>query len=379
MARILLDARNITDTPAGVARYAMQLIPELIRLAPHHHFVALRHTSNRKTLGVEGLDEVYVSTPIHNLINYLLGPTTLRSVFEQCGEPDLYHNLFHILPRNVRREIKVVVTLHDLIWIDHARESQDSLTQAWAVKTFASFAIPRALDRADHVICVSEPTRDRALNWLETTPSTVIPHGVGERFFRPPPSPTPLIAKWQKEGAKFAVAIGNAKPYKNLTRVIEAFAEVSEHIDNCHLVLIGNCEGLRPHIERTDMSPRVHLVGFLDDPDLRSFLGHARLFVFPSTVEGFGLPILEAMAMGTPTLVSDREPMRSVAGDAAVRIDPFAVSPMAQEIRDIFENDQRAGRLSEEGKAHASKFLWETTARKTLAVYETTLAAQKNR
>lgn len=368
MARIYLDARNITAQPAGVARYARCLIPELVRLAPEHEFIVIRHDSNPEPIETDGrLKEIFVSQPIDDLSNFLIGHRTLRDVFKKAGAPDIYHDLFHILPRFARRAVgkaKIILTLHDFVWLDHADASQPTFLKARTIEAFARVAIPHALEASDFVISISEPTTRRAAPWLTDGAHATISHGVHESFFEPVPAPTKLLDL--PPGAPYLVAIGNDKPYKNLQRLVEAFANITPDFPNARLVLVGNCNQL------TIPEPAASAVlrpGFLDDATLRCVLGHARAFAFPSLVEGFGLPILEAMAMGIPTLVSDLEPMRTVAGDAAILINPLNTHDIARKLRALLSDDALHARHAELSRTHARTFRWSHTAQKTLAIY----------
>lgn len=377
MARIYLDARNITDRPSGVGRYARSLIPALARQAPQHDYVVIRHGSNRESLEVFGyeLTEVFIDRPIDNLANFALGAPALRRVFAEHGQPDIYHDLFHVLPvgLGLGADFRIVVTLHDLVWIDHPHQSQPNAVAAEAIRAFASMAIPYALRRADHVICVSEPTARRARKWLTRGQCTTVSHGVSPRFFRPAPPPDTVLPELVEDDVPYVVAIGNAKPYKNLDRLIDAFERALDQLDEAHLVLVGDCEGLRRHIEWANLEDRVTLTGFVDDEELRQILGGARLFVFPSLVEGFGLPVLEAMAMGIPAIVSDLEPMRTVAGGAAIEVDPHHTGQMSEAIVRLMTDDDAHADFVERGQRRAAEYRWPLTARKTLQVYKRVL------
>lgn len=379
MARIYLDARNITAQPAGVARYALSLIPELVRQAPEHQFVVIRHASNRTPIQVAGhtLREAFIAPPIDNLYNFVFGAHALRQVFRDFGAPDIYHDLFHIFPlglRLVAPRAKIVVTLHDLVWIDHPHASQPTWLKAESIRAFARLAIPQSLKTADHVICISEPTAQRAAPWLRPQHSSIISHGVSGEFIRPAPPPDPEALGLPAPDTPYIVAIGNAKPYKNLDRLIDAFARIRPTLAHGHLVLIGNCADLRPQVEDSEVAQHITLAGIQSDTQLRSTLGHAAAFVFPSLVEGFGLPILEAMAMGVPTLVSDLEPMRSIAADAALRFDPNHTGALARALRRSLGDAPLRARLIRDGRARAAQFTWPQTARETLAVYARALA-----
>lgn len=390
MARIYLDARNITAQPAGVARYAQSLIPELVRQASHHEFIVIRHSSNQTPLEIPGhatdhrppnLREVFIDLPIDNLLNFLLGRLALTKVFAENGPADIYHDLFHILPRNAARTnptphkpCKIVLTLHDFVWLDHARQSQATLRAAASIQTFARIAIPYALRHADHVISISEPTTRRAADWIDRSRITTISHGVDPVFFQPTEPPTDILPGLITQQTPYIVAIGNHKKYKNLGLLIDAFAKLRAQTQQGHLVLIGDCQPLAPLIARQNLENHITLTGFLSDQQLRQVLGHARAFVFPSLIEGFGLPILEAMAMGIPTVICDREPMRSIAGDAALRFHPYAPSELARILQSIFRNDALHLKLSQASLHRARQFTWPLTAQKTLAVYDQLLA-----
>ena len=126
-------------------------------------------------------------------------------------------------------------------------------------------------------------------------------------------------------------------------------------------------------VEELGLKDRVEMPGFLDDADLRRVVGGARLFVFPSLVEGFGLPTLEAMALGVACAVSELEPMSFVAGDAALKFDPLDPAAIADAIQSVMSDDALHDELCELGKAHAAEFSWEETARRTIDVYESLL------
>ena len=381
--RIYVDARNITENPAGVGRYAMSLIPRLVEQAPEHEWVIIRHDSNQtafvELLNEEGLRaaveagnvrEVWTSVPIDNAKNFALGAGALSKIFDEFGAPDLYHDLFHILPARLSDDLKVVLTLHDFVWMDHAQESQPTWLAAKSIKAFASVAIPYALERADRVISISEPTDLRAQQWLQT-PSTIIMHGVDERFFEPAPEPDRLV-ETMTDGGTYVVAVGNAKPYKNLSTLIDAIALLrARGHENLRACLVGNCAGLVDHAQSSGLKVDrdIFFPGFASDEDLRRYLGHATAFVFPSKVEGFGLPPLEAMAMGTPSIVSNYEPMKTICEGGADLFSPDSPGELADAIERVLVDSAQAFRMSEKARQHAEKFSWDETAAKTLEVY----------
>lgn len=376
MAVIHIDARSITEQPSGIGRYARSLIDAVVEQATDHEFVVLRHRSNQKPLFdpmPPSVTEVPVATPIDGLQNFAVGHRALEAAFARGGTPDLYHSLFHVVPakiRDVLGDTPVVTTLHDFVWLDHPDASQPDWLTARTIQAFARMAIPRTLRVSDRVIAISEPTRRRALDFVDDDRISVISHGVDERFFEPVADPEGEFARLADPNRPTIAAIGNHKRYKNLQVLIDAFARLIEAGTAAQLVLIGDCERLAGHIDATTASEWISVPGVVGDEMLRRMVGCASVFVFPSKVEGFGLPLLEAMAMGVPTVVSDREPMRSIAADAALWFDPDAPQTLARILRRLIENETLAARMARRATRRAGQFRWEKTASRTIRVYE---------
>jgi glycosyltransferase involved in cell wall biosynthesis len=365
MTTVLVDARVIRVNPNGVGRYARALVPRLIELRPDWDWVVLRHSSNRRPLFEAR--EVFVDQSHDGVANFLRGMSAYRYALGR-READVIHSLFHIIPRGLRSR-RTVVTLHDLIWIDHPDLSQPTRLGAFMQSRFASVAIGNSLRAADTVIAVSEATADAATRFVDRDKMTVVPHGVEPRYFEPAPPPGPEVRQLQRDGSRYVVAVGNDKQYKNLQTLIRAVAQLPSDLE-VRLAIVGSAGELRPLARELDVDRRISWLEFLEDDKLRSVLGHASVFVFPSLVEGFGLPPLEAMAMGVPTIVSDLEPMRGVVGDAALRFEPTDAAALAMTLERVLRDEALAAQLSEDGRRRARTFDWDETARATIAVYE---------
>ncbi len=375
MTRIYLDARTITDEPTGVARYSRSLISALLQEAPEHDFVVIRHRSNQQPLMDDpppNLREFPVGYPIDGLKNVLFGHRAVQAAIARGKAPELYHSLFHILPHKIRDVVDapVVTTLHDFVWLDHPDASQPTYLKARAIQAFARAAIPSALRASDRVIAISEPTRRRARHFIDDDAMVTISHGVDASFFEPIGPPTGAFAELVDSTRPTICAVGNHKPYKNLGVLIEAFSRLIDAGVRARLLLIGDCERLGAQIDESTASEWIILTGFVDDAVLRRLLGNARVFVLPSKVEGFGLPLLEAMATGLPSVVADVEPMRSIAGEAGLFFPPDDAAGLARLLQRVLEDDNLADRLAARSRRRAGQFRWAETARRTLDVYE---------
>ncbi len=191
-----------------------------------------------------------------------------------------------------------------------------------------------------------------------------------------PPAPDPgkarrLLGQLGVRGP-FLLAVGTLEPRKNLLRLVAAFAEAAAELPEHHLVVAGPAgwgESLRPEA----VPPRVLLAGPVDEATLHGLYEAADLLAYPSTYEGFGLPVVEAMLHGTPVLTSDRSSLPEVAGDAALLVDPFDEHAIAKGLMELASDGALRERLIAAGRARAAGFTWQATAAATWAAYQEVL------
>ena len=370
--RICLDARNLGPEMAGVGRYILGLVPALARTAPHHQYLVLRHASCAHQIGngLPNVKEVVVEAADDGLGQVLLGHRTLARVFAAHGVPDVYHALFHVLPvfrlAGSNGAPRVVTTVHDLMWLERPFECAPGVRGlgTWVLGR----CLARGLHRADALIAVSEETRKAIIAQTGLDRVRVVHHGVDERFFAAPP---PMPARWPLAGSvPYVIGVGNGKPYKNLALLIRAFAEATRGRQPGKLVLVGDCRGLEPIALEAGVKDTTLFTGLVSEDEVVPLLGHARLFVMPSLREGFGLPIIEAMALGVPVAIADVAPLTEVADSAAMRFDPHDVTGLAAIIARLLEDQACAADWSASSRARASAFHWSKAAAATLEVYE---------
>ncbi|MCP4766466.1 MAG: glycosyltransferase family 4 protein [Gammaproteobacteria bacterium] len=235
------------------------------------------------------------------------------------------------------------------------------------------------LKRARYTICISEHARESTaeLFGIPKERMAVVHHGVDPRF-------QPLDRKESREFIKskysidgpFVLYVGKLESRKNIVRLIDAFAAFSrDNGDGWKLVLTGRrfwgMDGIDAAVKRNELTDSIIEIGYIPAEDLPSLYCAAKIFAFPTLWEGFGLPVLEAMACGTPTITSNISCLPEIAGDGAVLVDPYRVDDIAGAMCDLARNQPDVDAMVERGLKRAGEFTWESTARKTIAAYET--------
>jgi glycosyltransferase involved in cell wall biosynthesis len=237
--------------------------------------------------------------------------------------------------------------------------------------------IKRGLQAARHIICVSQCTLDYTaeLFKLDRSRMSVVHNGVGPEF-QPSDHEAAQAAMAQRHGLKqpYFLFVGKLEARKNIVRILEAFdAFRHECRDPVQLVLAGRrtplTEGLDEIIRQRGLASQVVEIGYVPDADLPLLYRAAHAFVFPTLWEGFGIPVLEAMACGTPVITSNLSSLPEVAADAALLVDPRRSDDIAQAMLRLWREPALHRELTTRGLANASRFSWERTARETSAVY----------
>jgi glycosyltransferase involved in cell wall biosynthesis len=268
---------------------------------------------------------------------------------------DLFHGLNQRLPRiRMRRS---VATFHDLFVISGEYSSAEFRAR------FTEQARDAA-ERADAVIAVSEFTRGQVISLLGVEPTRVhvVHHGIRRLEF-------PAV-----ERESVILNVGAIQARKNIARLVEAFEAVDP---TWRLVLAGSAGyGSAEIMARIDASPvreRIAVTGYLAPEDLAGWYAKASIFAFPSLDEGFGMPVLEAMAAGVPVVTSNRSALPEVAGDAALLVNPESTEELTQALRDLTQGEELRRHLARRGVKRAGLFTWEKAVAETWNVYRTVL------
>ena len=287
------------------------------------------------------------------------------------GSIDLFHGLDARVPR--RGTFKKIVTLHDLGPVEDAEIAAPGFREKKR-RAYAEIA-----ECADRVICVSSATRDRfrALHPLPEDRYAVIHHGVDAHFTPCLTSDIDAARARFALGPRYLLFVGLVSARKNVVTLVRAFDRLADTEPDLVLALAGGdahgSEEVDATIAAARHRDRVRRLGFVADDDLPALYSGAAAFVSPGLVEGFGMPLLEAMACGAPVVAADLPVTREVAGDAALAVDCREPEPLTAALDRLLNDRPFTAKLIDRGAAHARKFSWEAAARATLDVYREAL------
>ena len=374
--RVGLEGRVLTPHIGGIGRYALRLIEGLAALTveecPDLELVVFTAPQTNRVC-LEEL-RVKVCERFRRCRSTLVRSSLLLAVGGVLEHIDLFHGLEPAGYPILYKLGKAVVTVHDVT----------PVTLPWAFpprhRWIVSTALARARTQADVVIVPSAATAEDVRRHLKIGPEriTVIPMGCETRF-QPTrdASQAARVRRRYRLPARYMLFVGTLEPRKNLGGLLRAFALFrAEHSgDDVKLVIAGvrgwgqeSYDGISDRLELRD---HVRYVGFVADEDLPDLYRGAEVFVYPSLYEGFGLPILEAMACGVPVITSNRSSLPEVAGQAALLIEPTQPEALAAAMSAVISDHAQSAELRRRGLARAKDFSWEAVARQTLKVYRT--------
>jgi glycosyltransferase involved in cell wall biosynthesis len=294
------------------------------------------------------------------------------------GPVDVYHCPDFVLPP--LRHARGILTVHDLAFLMRP-DCADS-----RLRTYLEEVVPRSVKRADFIIADSENTRNDLVVLLGVRPSSiaVVPGGVEDRF-RPITDPEELRRARLHLGvgdAPFVLAIGVLEPRKNLNRLMDAFLGLKQRSglpSDLKLVLAGGkgwlFDGIFEHHAASPVRDDILLPGFVPEALLPAMYSAAAVLAFPSLYEGFGLPLLEAMACGTPVVASRASCLPELADGAAVLIDPNDVDGLSLALEQAIGDAALRARLIEQGRQRVAQYSWRRAAERLLEVYQQVAAA----
>jgi glycosyltransferase involved in cell wall biosynthesis len=364
-----LDARKITDF--GIGTYVRSLVQALARVDEENRYTLLVRPSDRELVRdlPDNFRAVVETSPVYSMRE--LAALSWRLWREHL---DLYHATHYVLPAVVTSP--VVVTIHDIIHLLYPEFLPNPLAFLYAQRM-----IRRSLTRGDRIIAVSQNTKSDLAQYFEVSGDKieVVYNGVEDVFRERLPEEE--IERWLRQlGIRrpYLLFVGNPKPHKNLDTVVQAYARARRLASfDAPLICVGNRSGnefkIRQRAELLGLADQVRLLGHVAQEALPAIYQGASLFLYPTLYEGFGLPVIEAMASGVAVVTSNNSALREIAEGYAHLVDPLDINGIAKAIAQCMSDTPHRESLVKLGLRRAEDFRWDETARKTLAVYQAAL------
>jgi alpha-1,3-rhamnosyl/mannosyltransferase len=381
MLRVAVNAVPLRSPLTGVGQYIRHLMAAIERrgdVEPHYFYASHwgREAIASPTAAIDDVKRV-----VKKVVPYPYVVTRMlqRMVFSagmRRRHPDLYHEPNYVaLPWDG----PLVVTVHDLSFV-HFPASHPAERLAHLERYLAA-----TLARAAHVITDSETVRREAVTHFGLDPRrvTAIPLGVGPEFGpMDAQEAAPALARLGLAPKGYVLSVGTLEPRKNLAIAVRAWASLPEAVRAGRTLAIAGMKGwlhdaLVTLVERLEREGIVRFLGYVPQGDLPALYAGALAMVYPSRYEGFGLPVVEAMASGVPVVAANASCLPEVAGDAALLVDPDDERGMAEALRSVLEDAALRDRLSARGRERARGFTWERCADETVAVYRAAAQSRK--
>lgn len=374
--RIGIDCRTIlsTDTGelAGTAHYTTALVAHLLQIDKENTYVLFFDARANPDRYRQSNVEIVTLRP--SRLPLVMTHVRLTRALTRA-KLDLFHSPAHPLPLFYRG--RIVWTVHDVTIYDHPEWFPGGLRQWFSMRV----TVPRGIDKAAKLIAPSESTRRDILRIFKVPEEkvTVVHEGAPTEFsisnFQfPNKSQFPIFKP-------YFLFIGTIEPRKNLVRLIDAFIRFRQTYNlspQIYDLVIAGASGWKNddvfmQIERANLKlgkGTVQYLGYVSEEEKIALLKNATAFIWPSLYEGFGLPVLEAMAAGAPVITSKVSSIPEITGDAALLVDPENMDAITEAMRKIVSDDVFRDQLKTRGVNRAKEFTWEKAAKETLAVYQ---------
>lgn len=371
--RIGFDARYINDRYHGIGRYAFELLKALTRLAPELTFIIFRG---------KGKDSRFDWRTIEAQKNVELrtGPWPLYWPHEQVIWPlsimrsnlDIFHSPYFVAPLFARSSLPILITIHDLIFDRYPQY----MPQFWGLPYYR-LCMRLSTHRARRVLAVSYATAQdlKTFYGIPDHRLAVVTDGIDpEKWNQIPPDDLLKIRQRYRLSHPFILAVGARRPHKNIPRLVKAFVKIRGQVPH-DLVLAGPADRrftdeARLLVSKLGLNGRVRFLDWVPEADLPALYQLADLVAQPSLIEGFGLPVLEAMASGTAVLAANNSSLPEVVGDAGVLVDPYDVDQIASVLLFALQDGELRHQLAHLGLQRAKEFSWDYSASQVIKIYQ---------
>ena len=374
--RIGWDLTTLCMPATGIGRYTRETLYATARARPEWEFVAVSFAGGDGTARLRAsigdlpanVEHRHIKLPGARLLRRGLSSAPVPALEVITGKVDAFVDSEWFHPRQASgKRVSIVYDLGPLLhpeWVDEQ------------TRRFHLRALESLKQRADRIVCISEATADDVVRelGLERELISIVHPGVDAAFFDAMPAPPAILG-----GAPYVLAVGTLNERKNLATLIDAFSVVAKRSRDVRLVIVGaldrDADRIHQRIGSQGIEARTTMLGFTSDADLPGIVAGASVLVFPSLFEGYGMPVVEAMAAGTPVIASSAPSIDEAAGGAAVRFEPRDVRALADAMAKILHSEGERRRLVEAGRAFAETRRWEASGSAFVKALEATLAA----
>jgi len=372
--KIGIDISQIVYEGTGVATYTRELVKSLIKVGDKDEFVLFGSSLRLR----RPLKEFLTSLPKENvkgkfsflppkLLEFLWNGVHLFPVENLVGEVDIFHSSDWLEPPT--KKAKKVTTIHDLTVYKYpetffARGGHDIVKNQKRKLFFAK-------QECDLIICVSETTKQDAMEILKIPEKKlkVIYEAPDSIYFPRNQDEVEKVKNKFKINGDYLLCVGTREPRKNIDRVLMAFVEISRAYPELSLVIAGKYGWGDEKLKVKSEKLKVRILGFVEKEDLAGLYSGAKAFVYPSLYEGFGLPILEAMACGCPVITSNIGSMKELAAGFSILVNPQNTDSIADNILKLLKSSELRQELKIKGLKRSGEFSWEKAALQTLEAY----------
>lgn len=333
-----------------------------IFVKPDEDRACLRETQNFHIIEISGF-------------NYIFWEQIMLPFYAHKYGLDILHCTSNTAP--LISTMPLILTLHDVIFMEKTTGKNTSSNYQKYGNLYRKWLVPKIVQKCKSVITISEVEKGNIINTLRLKPEavTVIHNGVSRRFGLKPSQEVIKEFKIRLDlKDEYFLFLGNVEPRKNAKNTVKAFAIFAEKNPTIKLVITGLkasfIENILSEINKLELLDRFVLPGFVNDTTLLVLYSEAKVFLYPSLREGFGLPILEAMAFGIPVITSNISAMPEVAGDAAFMVNPYSIEEITEAMSLAYKNESLRKEKIALGYNRPNLFTWAKTATKILEIYQ---------
>lgn len=365
--KLFIDARMLGNS--GIGRYTQNIIEKMDSLVPEIDIqpTVFLNSGDRKYLGQ--LDHTSLVYPLSHTSIYGIKEQIMLAYYLAALRPDLVH--FPNFNISLKKRFPFVVTIHDLIYLKYPGACPNIMA-----RIYAAFMIGFACRQARLIITDSQYSKQDLMNTIHVPEKKIrVIYPAVDPKYQPVRDPMKQLAKYGLP-EKYILYVGNHEKRKNIPVLVAAFSR-SQAVQEYKLIIAGKQDSRRKEIHQAikyyQVAERVHFSGYINEEDLPALYTQAGLLAFPSSYEGFGLPILEAMGCGTPVICSKATSLPEVSGDAAVSIDPADITGFARAIDTVLTDQALRQKLQAKGFQRVKQFAWDTTVKEHIKVYKEAL------